>query len=114
MTMVVIRMVVSMLWRVRDQVSRPRSAARAKAPMAPMAPDSVGVAQPAMMVPRTRKISPRDGRMPHRHWDNRARLESVLASGGRAGTHCGLKILTRAMNRQNSRIWTRLGPMAPL
>ena len=46
----------STAWRTRSQVSRRLAAPRISAPLAPMAPPSVGVATPMKIVPSTRKI----------------------------------------------------------
>ncbi|MCY1226799.1 hypothetical protein D9M72_390460 [compost metagenome] len=56
-----------------------------------MAPDSVGVAMPSMIVPSTRKISTAQGMMPRRHLRHSAQPRSVRASGGTGGSQSGLK-----------------------
>src|SRR5213082_2611292 len=48
--------VTSAAWRVRSQLSRRLMSARMRAPLAPMAPPSVGVASPMKIVPSTRNI----------------------------------------------------------
>ena len=65
-------------------------AARTIAPMAPIAPASVGVAKPSIMVPSTTKISTADGMMPIRHLRQSGQPVSVRASLGTAGTWSGL------------------------
>ena len=76
--------VVSMAWRSRVMLKRLRLTAISKAPTAPMAPPSVGVAMPRKMVPSTRKISASGGistkvtRSAMR--DSRCSLNSLLAS----------------------------------
>ena len=62
------------------------------APTAPIAPASVGVVRPSIMVPSTTKISTAEGMMPIRHFFHSAQPVSVRASFGTAGTHSGLKI----------------------
>ena len=54
-------MVESMAWRMSLRSMRRRTSAMIKAPTAPMAPPSVGVAMPKKMVPSTKKIRPRGG-----------------------------------------------------
>ena len=54
-------MVESMAWRSNLKSMRRRAIAITRAPMAPMAPPSVGVAMPRKIVPSTRKISPSGG-----------------------------------------------------
>ena len=61
-------------------------AARTIAPMAPIAPASVGVARPSIMVPSTTKISTAEGMMPIRHLRQSGQPRSVSASLGTAGT----------------------------
>ena len=61
-----------------------RTTASTMAPMVPMAPASVGVARPIMIVPRTRKISTPAGMMPQAHLTSRARPNSVRGTGGKA------------------------------
>ena len=56
------------------------------APTAPIAPASVGVVRPSIMVPSTTKISTADGMMPIRHFFHSAQPVSVRASFGTAGT----------------------------
>ncbi len=60
------------------------------APIAPMAPASVGVARPSIMVPSTTKISTAEGMMPIRHFFQSAQPVSVRASLGTGGTWSGL------------------------
>ena len=60
-TKVVSLAVASMACRSSFQSSRLRASAMASAPVAPMAPPSVGVATPMKMVPSTRKISASGG-----------------------------------------------------
>ncbi len=54
------------------------------APIVPMAPASVGVASPIMMVPSTRKIRIAAGMMPQAHLTSRALPNSVRGTGGSA------------------------------
>ena len=61
-------------------------AASTMAPTAPMAPASVGVARPIIMVPSTTKISTADGMMPSRHLRHSGHPVSVSAVFGTAGT----------------------------
>ena len=61
-------------------------AASTMAPIAPMAPASVGVARPIIMVPSTTKISTADGMMPIRHFFHSGQPVSVSSSTGTAGT----------------------------
>ena len=61
-------------------------AARTMAPIAPIAPASVGVARPSIMVPSTTKISTAEGMMPIRHLRQSGQPVSVRASFGTAGT----------------------------
>ena len=79
-------------------------AARTKAPTEPMAPPSVGVASPIKMVPSTKKIRAMEGTIPHRIFLNNFQLITGRASGGSAGTSCGLKIDKKKINKQNSTI----------
>ena len=65
-------------------------AASTMAPIAPMAPASVGVARPIIIVPSTTKISTADGMMPIRHFFQSAQPVSVRASFGTGGTWSGL------------------------
>ena len=65
-------------------------AASTMAPIAPMAPASVGVARPSIMVPSTTKISTADGMMPIRHLRHSGQPRSVSASRGTGGTWSGL------------------------
>ena len=65
------------------------------------------------IVPSTRKISPRDGIMPRRHFSHSALPRSVRASSGSAGTSFGRSTLRMATQMQNSPTWMKLGPMAP-
>ena len=65
-------------------------AASTMAPTAPMAPASVGVARPIIMVPSTTKISTAEGMMPIRHFFHSAQPVSVRASFGTGGTWSGL------------------------
>ncbi len=51
----------SIAWRVSLSVRRCRAIAITSAPVAPIAPPSVGVAQPRKMVPSTRKMSASGG-----------------------------------------------------
>src|SRR5260221_2336310 len=53
--------VVFIAWRNRLNDRRRRTSAIASAPLAPMAPPSVGVATPRKMVPSTRKMSASGG-----------------------------------------------------
>ena len=54
-------------------------AASTMAPIAPMAPASVGVARPSIMVPSTTKISTAEGMMPSRHFFHSGQPVSVSA-----------------------------------
>ena len=54
-------MVESMAWRINFRSIRPRAIAMTSAPVAPIAPPSVGVAMPRKIVPSTKKISPSGG-----------------------------------------------------
>ena len=65
-------------------------AARTMAPIAPIAPASVGVARPSIMVPSTTKISTAEGMMPIRHLRQSGQPVSVRASFGTGGTWSGL------------------------
>ena len=61
-------------------------AASTIAPTAPMAPASVGVASPIIMVPSTTKISTAEGMMPIRHLRHSGHprsVSSVTGTGGR-------------------------------
>src|SRR4051812_50027001 len=53
--------VVFIAWRSNENDRRRRASAIASAPVAPMAPPSVGVATPRKMVPSTRKMSASGG-----------------------------------------------------
>jgi hypothetical protein len=53
--------VVSIAWRSSLRSSRRRTSAMTNAPVAPIAPPSVGVATPRKIVPSTRKISASGG-----------------------------------------------------
>ena len=55
--------VESIAWRSNGQLSRRLAKARISAPVAPIAPPSVGVAMPTKIVPSTRKISAKGGIM---------------------------------------------------
>jgi hypothetical protein len=70
-------------------------AASTIAPTAPMAPASVGVARPIIMVPSTTKISTAEGMMPSRHLRQSGQPVSVRASFGTGGTCSGLKMPSR-------------------
>ena len=59
------------------------------APIAPMAPDSVGVAIPVMMVPSTKKMSTAEGMMPMRHFFQRDQPLSVNSPSGAGGKSSG-------------------------
>ena len=59
--------------------------ANSKAPIAPMAPDSVGVAMPVMMVPSTKKINAAEGIIPNRHFFQSAQPLRVSSFSGAAG-----------------------------
>ena len=61
-----------------------RTTARTMAPIVPIAPASVGVARPIMMVPSTRKMSTAAGMMPQAHLTRRSLPNSVRGTGGRA------------------------------
>ncbi len=61
-------------------------AASTMAPTAPMAPASVGVARPSIMVPSTTKISTAEGMMPSRHLRQSGQPVSVRAVFGTGGT----------------------------
>ena len=55
--------VESIAWRSSGKVSRRFASAMTSAPVAPIAPPSVGVAMPRKIVPSTRKISASGGIM---------------------------------------------------
>jgi hypothetical protein len=59
-----------------------RTTASTMAPIAPIAPASVGVARPSMIVPSTRKISTPAGMMPQRHFTSSGQPVSVRGTGG--------------------------------
>ena len=61
-------------------------AASTIAPTAPMAPASVGVARPSIMVPSTTKISTAEGMMPIRHLRHSGQPAASAASFGTGGT----------------------------
>ena len=89
-------------------------AASTSAPTAPIAPASVGVARPMKIVPSTRKISTSEGTMPQRHLlQASAQPLSVRASGGRAGTSGGAKMLRIDNQAKKSSTWRMQGPIAP-
>jgi hypothetical protein len=60
-----------------------RTIARTIDPIVPIAPASVGVARPIMIVPSTRKISAAEGTIPHRHLVINGQPLSVRGTGGR-------------------------------
>ena len=60
-------------------------AASTIAPTAPIAPASVGVANPRKIVPSTRKINTMDGIIPQSTFFQSAQPERVRASGGKGG-----------------------------
>ena len=94
-TIAVMRMVPVMASRISGQLSRRCSAASTKAPTAPIAPASVGVAMAVVMpgrppmLPSTAKISTAEGMMPRRHLRHSAQPCSVRASFGTPGTCVG-------------------------
>jgi hypothetical protein len=61
-----------------------RTTASTIEPITPMAPASVGVARPIMMVPRTRKISTAEGMIPHMDFTISGQPRSVRGTGGTA------------------------------
>ena len=79
-------------------------AARTRAPTEPIAPPSVGVARPIKIVPSTKKMRAMEGTMPQRIFLNNFQSIFGRASGGNAGTSCGLKIDKKRINKQNSMI----------
>src|SRR5215472_14235585 len=83
------------------------------APTAPIAPASVGVVRPSIIVPSTTKISTADGTMPIRHFFHSAQPVSVRASAGTAGTHSGRAMDSAKVYSANSAIWMTDGPQAP-
>ncbi len=85
--------VVSMacLSSFHDRRLRPR--ARISAPVAPMAPPSVGVAMPRKMVPRTRKMSSSGGTSAVSTRSSSLKPCRVRASAGSAGQELGLMML---------------------
>jgi hypothetical protein len=64
------------------------------APVAPIAPPSVGVAMPRKIVPRTRKISSSGGTRVVSERSSSLPPCSVRASAGSAGAQFGLKTAT--------------------
>ena len=74
-----------------DQVRRRLISARISAPVAPMAPPSVGVAMPRKIVPSTRKISASGGISTNITRRSSLKPRSVRASGGSAGADCGMQ-----------------------
>ena len=94
-TMAVMRMVPPMASLINGQFNRPWMAAKIKAPTAPMAPASVGVAIATLMpgkppmLPSTVKIKMADGMMPRKHFFHSAQPCKVRASRGTPGTWCG-------------------------
>ena len=99
-TMALMRMVDVMASQTSVFWSRLFMAAKIKAPTEPIAPPSVGVARPIRIVPKTKKISAIDGTMPQRIFLSNFQSIFGRASGGSAGTSCGLKIDRKKMNRQ--------------
>ena len=91
-TMAVMRMVPVMASLISVQFRRLWMAAKMKAPTAPMAPASVGVAMAVLMpgnppmLPNTAKIKMADGMMPRKHFPQSAQPSKVRASLGTPGT----------------------------
>src|SRR5258708_32809861 len=77
--------VVSIAWRISGRDRRRRTRAIASAPDAPMAPPSVGVAQPRKIVPRTRKINASGGEGAERNRPARGGRRPRLYKPARAG-----------------------------
>ena len=75
-----------------DQLRRRLTSASTSAPVAPMAPPSVGVAMPRKIVPSTRKISASGGISTNMTRRSSLKPRSVRASGGSAGTAAGVII----------------------
>ena len=88
--------VVSMACLSSFQEIRLRASARISAPVAPMAPPSVGVAMPRKMVPSTRKIRTSGGTSVVSTRSPSLKPRSVRASSGRAGQWLGLIMLRMA------------------
>ena len=65
-------------WLSSDQLSRRLASARTSAPVAPMAPPSVGVAMPRKIVPSTRKISASGGISTNDHLLGQPRQQAEL------------------------------------
>ena len=87
-----LRMVPAMASRTNGQFRRLCMAAKTKAPKAPIAPASVGVAMAVSMpgkppmLPSTAKISTAEGMMPRKHLSHRCKPSMVRASLGMPGT----------------------------
>ena len=79
---------------IRPQSSLRFISARMMAPLAPIAPPSVGVATPMKIVPSTRKISTSGGIRQVNTLSASAPPFSVRASGGSAGAASGLTMDT--------------------
>jgi hypothetical protein len=77
-------------------VSRRRASAISSAPVAPMAPPSVGVAMPRKMVPSTRKISASGGTSTSSARRASCAPDNVRADAGSAGAHSGRAMVTPA------------------
>ncbi|MOA33297.1 hypothetical protein D3C78_1545820 [compost metagenome] len=96
-TIAVMRMVEAIALLSSDHDNLLCRPASRKAPNAPMAPASVGVATAVSMpgnppmLPSTAKISAAAGRMPRRHFPHSAQPCKVRASFGTPGTSCGRK-----------------------
>ncbi len=72
-----------------DQLRRRLISASISAPVAPIAPPSVGVATPRKIVPSTRKIKASGGISTKKTRRSSLSPRSVRASGGSAGAACG-------------------------
>ena len=87
--------------------------ASARAPTAPIAPPSVGVAKPIRMVPRTMKISTSDGTIDTMQRTNSTPRLAVRTSFGSGGTLSGQTMPTMKIQRQNRPTRMKLGMKAP-
>ena len=76
-------------WRRSDQVRRRLMSASTRAPVAPIAPPSVGVATPMKIVPSTRKMRASGGISTNTTRAMSFQPRSGRASGGNAGAKLG-------------------------
>ena len=90
-----------------------RYTANTSAPMAPIAPPSVGVASPINSVPSTRNINTAQGMMPIRHFLISGQPCSVRCSFGIAGNQSGLTRDNTNVYSMNSSTCRIDGPHAP-